>query len=373
MSNDDLSDAKAENINFWDYVEDEEPPVENEVAREVQHEIRDANKYKFEHSEVRNIICVGRTRSGKTTATRVLQDLCYQPEKMDIFSQTVQPEFHTFAIKDEMHNNRYTFNIIDTPGLHEVKKVNEIARDDSVIIDTINFCLKNEVTKINSLLIFTSFESGLNQDDLDSIQCFMDKFSHERITVCLCITRFESKNPSEKNALYDQLLQHEFFAKLLKLDYFHVVYLGAVDTRSTTYTSVDSLTKAYKKIYEMRKSLLDILFLSKPQVKLSELPFSTHAKKDLLRRFREQNEHLSTIQNCANFHSEAFREALYKFELNLRIISQSELIVGDGIRKVYLDMQERMKVIAERTSPKMDIDLKKRFYGPLYYLDVELN
>jgi GTPase SAR1 family protein len=339
------------------------------IVGQLQSQMRKMNMFKFEESEVRNVIFVGKSRSGKTTATNVLQDTCYQPARMSIFSETDIPDFQTFTLKDENTNTRYTFNIIDTPGLKEVKPFGEVAREDTAIINTINYCLKNEVTKINCLLIFASFEVGIAKGDIDSIQNFVEKFAHKQIAVYLCITRFESKTEEDKLCLKAQLEQHSFFQPLLAEGRFKIAYLGAIDATSNIYASRSELKGAYEKVYKLREELLQLLFNAKSTVDLRELPISTEARKDLIKRFDEQAEYLNFFDKCQKFQGEQFMETLYKFEINLRVINESGLLVGEGIRKKFLDMQERMRNIVDKSNPTMDAELKKRFFGPLHYLD----
>ena len=172
---------------------------------------------------------VGRSRSGKSTACGVFKvkkkkkkkkkfnffnrtiffltifffffffkkDPCYETKEMSIFSDTVHPDFSSFSLDRSDENNaiplKYTFNIIDTPGLKEVKPNGITPRDDEKILETIKYCLRNEITKINVLLIFVSFDIGMNTEDVVTIKTFFDKFDNGEIKICIVITRAEDK------------------------------------------------------------------------------------------------------------------------------------------------------------------------------------
>jgi len=155
--------------------------IPEDDIKALLYEIRSGNPYSLEETQTRNILIVGRTRSGKSTAVGILKDPCHEPKEMSIFSDTVDPKYQSFALDDKVKNIKYTINVIDTPGLKEVKQIGVDARNDSVILNTINYCLKNEITKINLLLIFISFELGVTNDDLDSFQTFLEKFEHDNI------------------------------------------------------------------------------------------------------------------------------------------------------------------------------------------------
>jgi len=190
--------SEEQDDNFFNLDDDKEEKIDEEKIKELFMSIRKKNKYPMEETQTRNVLIVGRTRSGKSTAVGVLKDPCYEPKGMSIFSDTVNPKFQSFSLDNKNKSIKYTINIIDTPGLKEVKKIGEDARSDQVILNTINYCLKNEIAKINTLLIFISFELGVAQEDLESFQIFIEKFYSKEIRIGLCITRTENKSDEWK-------------------------------------------------------------------------------------------------------------------------------------------------------------------------------
>jgi len=290
-----------ENENIFDVSEEDEKesliPVEETEL--LQRKIRVQNQYSLEETKTRNVLIVGRTRSGKSTAVGVLKDPCYEPKEMSIFSGTVEPKFQSFALDDKTTSCKYTVNVIDTPGLKEVKQIGIEARSDQVIMNTINYCLKNEITKINTLLIFISFELGVTRDDLDSFQTFLEKFSHDNITIGVCITRAEDKTPQWKKNIIDQLGQHQYFANILKKKNIKICFIGCVDQiKNHTISKIEDLQKLYVKVYKMREELLKTIFDSDPQVMLIDLPIAAGLKNDMEKIFIEQNEILKLFGQC---------------------------------------------------------------------------
>ena len=221
---------------------------------------------------------VGRTRSGKSTAVGVLKDPCYEPKPMSIFSDTVDPKFYSFALDDKLKSTKYTVNVIDTPGLKEVTAIGQNARSDEVIINTINYCLKNEITKINNLLIFVSFELGVTADDLDSFKSFLERFSHDDIQIIIVVTRAEDKTDTWKENIQSQLKSHHYFATILTKPNFKVRFLGCVDAAQNGVVSdIKDLQRLYARVYKMREELLQVVFDSEKQVKLVDLPIASSA------------------------------------------------------------------------------------------------
>ena len=82
-----------------EYDSDEESKgLPDTVLNEVKLKILKKDEYVLEHTETRNVIMVGRTRSGKSTAVGVLKNPCFQPEQMSIFSKTRGASLQVTAI-----------------------------------------------------------------------------------------------------------------------------------------------------------------------------------------------------------------------------------------------------------------------------------
>jgi len=288
--------------NDVDEVNMERIALPDAVIEELQKLVRQSNKYSLEETHTRNVLMVGKTRSGKSTAVGVLKDPCFIPKGMSIFSDTVDPKFASFSLDDTKVSTKFTFNVIDTPGLKEVKAIGEDARSDKAIMNTIQYCLKNEITKVNVLLIFISFELGVNVDDLDSFATFLEMFGHNDISICMCITRAEDKPKSWRDEMIRQLNQHQYFSKVLQRPNVTVVFIGCVDSiRIQTVGTRDELLGLYTSVYRLREQLLKVIFAAEKQVRLIDLPISTGLTKDVNNLFIEQDKLLSHFEKATDF------------------------------------------------------------------------
>lgn len=59
--------------------------LEDEKVWRVQTEVRRNNQYTLQLAQVRNVLVVGRTRSGKSTVVGVLKDPVYEAEMLSLF------------------------------------------------------------------------------------------------------------------------------------------------------------------------------------------------------------------------------------------------------------------------------------------------
>jgi GTPase SAR1 family protein len=273
--------------------------IPEKELNDLKRTIRSKDNFPMEEAKTRNILMVGRCRAGKSTAIGVLKDPCYEPKGMSIFAETVNPKFQSFSLDDKRNGTKYTLSVIDTPGLKEVCRLGENARSDAVILNTINYCLTNEITKINILLIFIAFDIGVSNDDLDSFKTFLQSFGHKGIQIRICITRAESKGEVWKQELLEQLTQHEYFSEVLKSDNVKVLFMGCVDAVKTeTISHIDDAKNLYVKVYKMREELIASIFSAEEQVMLVDLPIASGVKSEVKNLFKLQNEILDYLKMC---------------------------------------------------------------------------
>jgi GTP-binding protein EngB required for normal cell division len=223
---------------------------------EVTYELRKRDTYSLEETESRNILMVGRTRSGKSTAVNVIKDLCYAPKDMSIFSDTENPKFQSFALLNKADGVKLTLNMIDTPGVFEVKADEAKVRTNEMILKVISQCSQSEITKLHSVCIFASFETGVNIEDIEAIKMFNTIFRGANIL--LVITRSEDKPIKWKDSMKDQLLKHPGLKDILKND--QIYFMGCFDPNTSPLTDKSQIINCYKQVNLMRTTLLQRVF-----------------------------------------------------------------------------------------------------------------
>jgi len=231
-----------------------EPTLSDREIKDVQNKIRELDKYPIEETKTRNIIMLGRSGSGKSTATSLIKDICAKPAFASLFSETVEPRFQSFSLDDKDNACKYTLNITDTPGVQEVKPMGENARSDDAIIETVKYCLKNEVTRIHALMIFASFEQRITQPDIIAFKTYLDMFYDERVSIGICITRSEGKDKEWEEKTADDLKRHRYFNEVLNRPNIQILFSGCIDeTKIKESKDVRTLFKHYNEIYNKRK------------------------------------------------------------------------------------------------------------------------
>ncbi|CAF4799915.1 unnamed protein product, partial [Rotaria socialis] len=62
---------------------------------------------------------MGKTGTGKTTISKVIENPCYVPPNANIYSGTKQISIHSVSTTLNNSNDIFLFNIIDTPGMFD--------------------------------------------------------------------------------------------------------------------------------------------------------------------------------------------------------------------------------------------------------------
>jgi hypothetical protein len=179
-----------------------------------------------------------------------LKDVCYDPIAMSIFSDTVNAKFQSFGVEGK-NGVKYTLNIIDTPGLFEQKINDDSVRSNDDILKLINDCQRNEITKLHCAIIFASFESGINSEDIKSIELFQEKFNG--VEIYLCITKCELKPSDFMKRLLDEITQK------LTIRRANILFTGCVNLNDTGYISSE-IEKVYQRVGRMRELIFEKIF-----------------------------------------------------------------------------------------------------------------
>jgi len=109
--------------------------------------------YQYSKTKSINILLVGRSQTGKSTIIHTLMDPQYTASSTG-FSDTKDPTLNHTILKRINSNQLYQVNILDTPGLKEVRKDGE-SRADNEILNLAARCIQWNITYLN-LVCFVS-------------------------------------------------------------------------------------------------------------------------------------------------------------------------------------------------------------------------
>jgi len=123
----------------------------------------------------RNVVFLGKSGVGKTTCFEVLKDPYCTPRGHSLLASTVLETVYTPLVVHNSDGKSYSINVIDTPGLFEVRSsTSSPKRSNDDILDSITDCIRGSITNISAVFIVFPFTSVLNQEDLHTLNAVQE-------------------------------------------------------------------------------------------------------------------------------------------------------------------------------------------------------
>jgi len=228
------------------------------VEANLSHTDEQHNKYKFVKCVERNVLLIGRTRTGKSTIARVLQDCLNTTTASSLYSET--KEVSVTKVITGTENQKLFCNIIDTPGLFDIKKAGSQAMTNLQIKCLIDNCLSTDITNINLVLFTFSLANGINQNDLDSMKFIKQHYPEIGKHAALVITHSEHLTSADKEKLLNEFWIHptacnenfkEFFGK-------GVIYMGCMRLDAFENKDAVAVYIQYKNVLQMRTDFIEL-------------------------------------------------------------------------------------------------------------------
>eukprot|EP01087_Luapelamoeba_hula_P000131 TRINITY_DN1007_c0_g1_i2.p1 TRINITY_DN1007_c0_g1~~TRINITY_DN1007_c0_g1_i2.p1 ORF type:complete len:407 (+),score=101.53 TRINITY_DN1007_c0_g1_i2:502-1722(+) len=258
------------------------------------------NDTRLKESNVRNVIFLGRTRSGKTTALQTLRDPFVFAEHVQLFSQTTDPRLYAFTMHTtegagpEQREVNYNISLIDTPGLYEKKTDLAQIRDDAEIKHLIMKCIEFQITTLHCLFFVCSFDSGINPDDVKAIVQLNKLFAGANKQFHLLITRSEGKLPSAQRSIEAQVRQIEELKPFLN-EGVKIFFLGSNHIDDYNSSLQDAVRSKTNNVLRQRAVLFQHIFDSSEACHIKNMQIFKETNRqveDLAQEIRQQTAEL---------------------------------------------------------------------------------
>ncbi|CAF1189425.1 unnamed protein product [Adineta ricciae] len=224
------------------------------IMAQIQGDYLCHGKHRVTRANHKNVMLIGRTRTGKSCIKMLLTDPTKVPDELTLKSGTREPLFESF----HAHDNKMVLNIIDTPGLFE-RGTSEIdIRDNETIMRTIQFCINMEITKFHVICFCIAITNGINAEDIKSLELLIEFLGPELANnSCLIITHCESKAVDQLETYKQELLQDHFFRSIASYFKLGIFFSGSLN-RDDYNNGNESLIDQYVTISAYRERLIEL-------------------------------------------------------------------------------------------------------------------
>lgn len=302
-----------------------------EIMDEIIKDYIDNGQYRVTKADQRNIMLIGRTRTGKSTIKSLLVKPTAIPDDLTLKSGTRDPLFESFHV----HDNAMVLNIIDTPGLFEHAGKEIDLRDNDTILRTIKICLNREITKFHVICFCIAITNGINQEDIESVQLLINFLGQDiSRNSCLIVTRCESKNDNQRNKMRSELMEDAYFKDIAPYFQLGVFFSGSIN-RDDYNKGNESIYDQFFTISDYRSKLIKMFMTEIEPFPIAETLISQ------MKNFKDEEE-LKDIE-LKELQTQADKQAQIIEELTAARTSDKQSMSGIIDRLVATTMYERQQ------------------------------
>jgi predicted GTPase len=240
---------------------------QNEISHALNDYYERLERYPHSPRTHRYILLIGRSKAGKTTLKQMLNDPRIISNESSLISTTKEPIVDTFNISQ----SNLTLTVVDTPWLFNRHTYTDEPLSIDENLNKINtLCFNRGITEFHLVCFCVSFESGINNQDLEAITLFHQHFGPELSqNLCMIITRCESKNNEQRIALHSEI-EHDTYFNMVVHQFGKGIHFSGALKRDDWNRGSDALLTQFENICEYRHNLLAIIEQSTTTYKITQ-------------------------------------------------------------------------------------------------------
>jgi GTP-binding protein EngB required for normal cell division len=236
------------------------------------------NDYKFQACTDRNIILVGRTRTGKSTLVDVLGNVFNTTTESGYYTETELSRYERFTSPTLDGKTRLFLTVVDTPGFFEISpsgKHQAQINNNETVRSIIDSCISHDVTNVHVFALLIG-GSEINREDIRTMIYVQQHYNYLGPHAALIVTHCEEMSEAQQQKFItkffqvDELVrwnvQRAFFGK-------GVFFMGAIQHECYKNKDGCALERQYEAVAKMRIKLIEMIIVSAE-------PFNIHKSKN---------------------------------------------------------------------------------------------
>ncbi|CAF2040924.1 unnamed protein product [Rotaria magnacalcarata] len=277
-----------------------------EILAKLKADFKSYGKFPMKKVEHKNILLIGRTRTGKSTIQSLLIDPTNVPEELTLRSGTRDPHFQAFHLQED----DVVLNIIDTPGLFEHSNDQMDIRDNETILKTIGFCINMEIAKFHAICFCVSLVAGINAEDINSLKLLAQYLGQETAkNSCVIITRCESISKKQREKLKKELIEDFDFKQIAPFFKLGIYFSGSINRDDLSRGNEETVYHQYSTISDYREELIDLFLKVKDPLPVAQMASGS-------KQFREHYHAISSNTTAKSSSSDVYGQRLRRYEYN---------------------------------------------------------
>ena len=221
--------------------------IDGTYRRHVRHRCRSV--------QYRNLLLLGRSRSGISTFKDFLKDPRTIATDCSVYSQTRDVTTDSFIIDD----SNLVLNVTDTPGWFQHWRDEADFRDNQEILQTIKRYIERETRRFHVMGFCVSISSGFGEEDFALMRLVMKYLGPQAANnCCLIFTRCESKSEAQQNRIRDEIRSEITLKPLLDYCKLGIFFSGCLN-HDDYIAANELLYKQFQNIVSYRDEFIQLL------------------------------------------------------------------------------------------------------------------
>jgi len=160
------------------------------------------------------------------------------------------------------------------------------------------------------------------------MEVFLVMFGGSNVSVCFCITHADKHTQAWREKTKEQLLRHPDLKAIIEKEKMDIVFMGCVDTHDKVYISETQLEEDYKKVYQMRKNLLEIIFDAKEKKMLNQMNVARKKIEEVATVMDQIVSNFHIFASCGDFGTSKIQETIIIHREKINYLSENSVYMN---------------------------------------------